>query len=206
LAGASVQSDISDHLPSIYYFTLVTKPRLLVELGTRGGESTRALLAAANDAGGVLLSIDIENCQRVDTPFRDRWHFVQADDVLFARDGFKEWAKERGVNPTVDVLFIDTSHEFHHTLAEVRAWSTHLSPEATMIFHDTNMGPGVYARLDGSVGRAWDNDRGVIRAIEELIGRKYDERAFFSDRTDKYSVLHFPNCNGLTVIRLLPQN
>ena len=110
-------------------------------------------------------------------------------------------AKRTGLSAKIDVLFIDTSHEFQHTLDEIGAWSGHLADDGVMIFHDTNMGNGTYARLDGSIDFGWDNDRGVIRAIEEFVGRTYDERAYFTDRVHSHLISHAPHCNGFTIIK-----
>lgn len=69
---------------------------------------------------------------------------------------------------------------------------------------DTNMGEGILARLDGSTSAlGWGNDRGVIMAIEELVGRRYDERSFFVDSRAGFLVTHRPNCNVFTVMRRL---
>jgi hypothetical protein len=66
------------------------------------------------------------------------------------------------------------------------------------------MGSGVFGRLDGSASAiGWDNQRGVIRAIEEFLGRRYDESAFFVDIARGFLVTHRPNCNGFTVLRRL---
>jgi cephalosporin hydroxylase len=199
------QSDITDHLGVIFFFVLHSSPRLIVELGVRSGESTRVLLAAAEAANAHVLSIDIEPWYDIEVPFKNRWSFIQADDVDFGRNGFVSWCVANHHEPKVDVLFVDTSHEYEHTKQEILTWSNHLADGATLIFHDTNMGEGVYVRYDGSIGFGWDNDRGVIRAVEELVGKTYDENTYFTDATDKFLVMHFPGCNGLTVLRKKPE-
>lgn len=201
LGDPNCRTDISDHLGSIFYFAVDAGPKLMVELGTRGGESTRALLAAAVNTQSVLLSIDIHDCGNLDLPFRERWHFIKADDLEFARTKFSDWCLSQSLEPRVDVLFIDTSHEYEHTKAEIEIWSSHLSDNGVMLFHDTNLGKGTYARMDGSIGIAWNNQRGVIRAIEDLLSRQYDENSFFCDLTRQYLIMHYPNCNGLTVLK-----
>jgi predicted O-methyltransferase YrrM len=201
LHATNRKSDIFEHLNAIFYFAVDASPKLTVELGTRGGESTRALLAAASLTDSVVLSIDIADCGATELPFRSRWHFVKADDVEFGRSDFKEWCQRQLLEPVIDVLFVDTSHCYEHTKNEIAVWSRYLSPCGVMIFHDTNMGTGIFARHDGSVDVGWDNKRGVVRAIEEFLGRRYDENAFFCDMTDAYAVLHFPHSNGLTVVK-----
>jgi cephalosporin hydroxylase len=205
LRGHQAASDISDHLSTLFFFAVDTKPRLIVELGTRGGESTRVLLSAAAVAGATMLSVDIDDCAGLDLPHRERWHFVKGDDVAFGRDGFAKWCAGMTIEPRVDVLFIDTSHLYEHTKQEIAVWAPLLSANGVMIFHDTNMREGIYARLDHSiVTSGWNNDRGVIRAVEELLGKRYDENRFFTDVANGFLVLHHPNCSGLTVLKKLP--
>jgi len=205
LRGHQAASDISDHLSTLFFFAVAAKPRLIVELGTRGGESTRVLLSAAAVAGATMLSVDIDDCAGLDLPYRERWHFVKGDDVAFGRDEFASWCAGRGIEPRVDVLFIDTSHLYEHTKQEIAVWAPFLSANGVMIFHDTNMRRGIYARLDQSIAtNGWDNDRGVIRAVEELLGKRYDENRFFTDVANGFLVLHHPHCSGLTVLKKLP--
>jgi hypothetical protein len=72
-----------------------------------------------------------------------------------------------------------------------------------MMFHDTNMGDGWFRRLDGGVDRGWNNERGVIRAIEEFLGRHYDEHSYFTDVVAGFAVQHAPWSSGFTVLRRL---
>jgi cephalosporin hydroxylase len=202
--GYRERSDISDHLGTLFAEAVGTRPRLIVELGTRGGESTRVLLAAAGVSGARMLSVDIDPAPELLVPGRERWTFVQSDDVSFGRDsqGFAAWCAARGIPALAEVIFIDTSHLYEHTREEIAVWEPHLAPSGALLFHDTNMGRGVYSRLDGTVSASgWDNERGVIRAIEEFLGRSYDERTFFTDIARGFLVTHRPNCNGFTVLR-----
>jgi cephalosporin hydroxylase len=199
LAGVRSQSDISDHLGVLFFLALQNRPRLMVELGTRGGASTRALLAAAAYHESTLLSLDIADCRAIGCPHEDRWKFVQADDVAFARDQFPAWCEQRGLPVRADLLFIDTSHEYAHTCQELAAWLPYVARGGSVVLHDTNMGR-LYGRTDGSVGYGWDNRRGVIRALEEHLGRNYDESAYFCDLVRGFAVLHLPHCNGFTIL------
>jgi predicted O-methyltransferase YrrM len=207
LAGSQLRSDISDHLGALFTETVMTRPRLIVELGTRGGESTRALIAAATACNARLLSVDIDPAPPLEVPGREQWSFVQSDDVRFGRDadGLERWCAEHGLAPEADVVFIDTSHQYEHTCDELAVWHKRLAPAGVLLFHDTNMGTPIYGRLDNSVSDiAWDNQRGVIRAIEKFLGRQYDEHTFFVDIAGGFLVSHRPNCNGFTVLRRLP--
>lgn len=196
-------SDISDHLPIMFYVCAAAEPVLVVELGTRGGESTRSLLDAASQSGATMLSVDINDCDIGDHSHRDRWHFEQADDTVFA-GRFNEWCREKNLEPVIDVLFIDTSHEYEHTCRELAAWLPFVAEKGVVMLHDTNMGKGIFRRLDLSLDKSWNNQRGVIRAIEEMLGTRYDENALFSDIHAHWLVAHLPYSNGLTILKRRP--
>jgi predicted O-methyltransferase YrrM len=202
---ASASSDIREHLATIFCETVTSQPRLIVELGTRDGVSTRALLAAAEICDAQLLSIDIADCSAIDLPerLRARWTFVCADDVAFAGEPFAAFCAGRGLEPRAEVIFIDTSHAYTHTRAELAAWVPRLSDRGTMMFHDTNMGTGWFRLLNGKAERGSDAGRGVISAIEEVLGRRYDETTYFADIVGGYVVRHVPWSSGFTVLRRL---
>lgn len=196
-------SDISDHVPTLFFETVAARPKLVVELGTRGGESTRALLAGALRSGAKMLSVDIDPCG--DPPglpddARAVWTFLQHDDVSFGREKFVPWCRDQGLAPMIDVLFIDTSHLYEHTKDELAVWLPHVAPQGVVLFHDTAMS-AAYLRNDGSIGFGWENERGVIRAIEEYVGRRYDENRYFVDIADGWLVRHDPKSSGFTVMQ-----
>lgn len=194
------RSDISDHLPRIFAATLRHDPSLIVELGVRGGASTFVFERVAGLTGSHLVSVDLDDCTG-SSSFSD-WHFIQGDDIAIAKR-FPEWCRERGIDPRIDVLFIDTSHVYEHTVEEIDHWFPCLSERALVIFHDTNMRE-VYTRNDGSVGQGWSNDRGVIRAIEEYFGRSFDETVDFVHVEPQWTITHYAKCNGLTFLERFP--
>lgn len=195
------RTDICDHLNLLFFMAVSARPKLMVELGTRGGESTRALLSAAALSNATLLSLDINDCAGLDLPYREHWRFIKADDIEFGTNGFKPWCAEEGMEPNIDVLFIDTSHLYDHTKEEIRVWMPLVAEDGVVMFHDSNTRNGVYARADGSFGYSENRGRGVIQPIEEFLGRRYDENAYFTDYANGFLVLHFPHCNGLTVLK-----
>ena len=194
---ASVPSDIDEHLEWIFTETLLLQPKLIVELGVRGGTSTFVFERAANLCGASIVSVDIDDCSSISS--HPRWYFFQGDDVQFAAI-FPEFCQQRNLPPSVDLLFIDTSHYYDHTVQEVSAWFPHLSSRAKVLLHDTNMrltGP----RRDGCFQSSWDNHRGVIRAVEEYLGiMKIDESKDSVECAGEWILRHKANCNGLTIL------
>jgi|GEM_PF-5515299 len=151
-ASAAAGSVMLDHLSTIFFEAVSAKPRLIVELGTSSsGNSTRALLAAAEASDAQLLSVDIVDCSRIAIleSLRGRWTFVMGDDVAFAGEPFERHCSARNLPPESQAILIDTSHEYTHSVLEIRAWAPRLARGGVMMFHDTNMGDGWFRRLDG---------------------------------------------------------
>jgi cephalosporin hydroxylase len=193
---ATNPSDISDHLLTIYFEALSLKPQLIVELGVRFGESTFVLERVARTVGSKLISVDLDDCSGVSQ--YPGWFFIQKDDLQFAAE-FPGWCGERGINPQIDLLFIDTSHYFENTVAEIAAWFPQLAEHSKVILHDTNLKETFYWR-NGQCGAGWNNERGVIRALEDYFGRSFDESSDFRERVNGWDIKHFSICNGLTVL------
>src|SRR5258707_1128498 len=141
------------HLSAAAAEALSVHPSLIVELGVRGGESTFAFERAARLSGAHVLSVDLEDCQ-VQSSY-PKWTFVKQNDITFASQ-FPEWCSSHQLSPEIDVLFIDTSHLYQHTVEELRFWMPYLAANSKMIRHDTNM-KRVYRRADRSLGLGWDN-------------------------------------------------
>jgi cephalosporin hydroxylase len=195
--AVEIPSDISDYLGNIFSEVVAMKPRLIVELGVRDGQSRRVLERSASISKSFLISVDLDDCSGVCTK-SPCWHFVKSDDIQFAAI-FREWCSERGIEPAIDVLFIDSSHLYEHTVEEIKAWFPFLSPNCKALFHDTNM-RRFYRRLDGTIGHGWNNDRGVIKAIEESLGTKFNERVDFVTTVHEWVVRHWAHCNGFTTM------
>lgn len=195
-----VRTDMSDHLVTLFYEAIAARPKLIVELGVRGGESTFVLERVARLRGATLISVDLDDCSRVSS--YEGWKFIRSDDVEFARR-FKEYCAENGIEPRIDVLFIDSSHLFEHTVQEVEHWFPLLAERAKAIFHDTNL-KEVYFHKDGTPRKGWDNERGVIAALERYFGRTFNEEQAFVENVDGWLIKHHPYCSGFTVLEKIP--
>lgn len=190
-----IRTDICDHLVTLFIESII-KPKLIVELGVRGGESTFVLERVAKLEGSKLVSVDIEECSKASS-YKD-WIFIQKDDLEFAKE-FEKWCKNQSIEPGIDILFIDTSHLFEHTLQEIESWFPLLSNRSKVFFHDTNL-KYVYFRKDGSMGSGWNNERGVIRALEKYFDKSFNEKEDFIDFRKDWLIKHFSHCNGFTIL------
>ena len=127
--------------------------------------------------------------------------FVAEDDITFAPK-FKKFCDERNIPSAIDLLFIDTTHLEEQTRNEIREWFPLLSPTAKVIFHDTNMAV-LSKRKDGTFNQGWENQRGVIRPIEEFLGISVNEKKDFTAMAKGWLVTHYSTCSGFTIIQKL---
>lgn len=124
----STKSDIYEHLPRLAELCVVLDAQHVIELGCRTGVSTVAWLYGLEQTGGRLTSVDIDPAP----PLAEwpHWRFVQGDDcdpaVVAQLD-------------TADIVFIDTSHRYEHTLAELHIYRHLVRPGGRIVLHDTEL-------------------------------------------------------------------
>ncbi len=192
-------TDISDHLPFLFATAIRQQPRLMVELGTRGGESTFVLERVAKLFGAALVSVDIDDCRNVTN--WEGWRFVQSDDVAFAGQ-FPAYCASEGIpTPHIDLLFLDTSHLYDHTVQELAAWMPLLADKGCLVLHDTNQHRTV-RRQEGRYMLSIENP-GVITALQEFLGCKLDSSQDFCAVCGDWLVTHRALSNGFTVVQRL---
>jgi len=194
---ALTDTDISDHLETLFTRSMAVKPKLIVELGVRTGQSTFVFERVAKLCNSFLLSVDIAPQQRP-TAWQ-RSEFIQRDDILVA-DQFRDWCGRNKLTPSIDVLFIDTSHEYNHTKNEIKKWLPFLSPKGIVFFHDANV-KLIYRHRRGTIGKAYNDDRDVMRAIEEYVGAPLNEKRDFKKDVGAWRIEHRAICNGMTIMQ-----
>jgi cephalosporin hydroxylase len=129
-------SDIQEYLPFLYDQVRCRPGAVVLELGTRKGNSTLAFLAAAESSGGHVWSADIDNVLKYSDGMMKwqhapQWTFIQGDDLAEAT---------QSVLPAeADVLFVDSDHSYEHVLAELNAYLPRVKPGGIALFHDTNI-------------------------------------------------------------------
>jgi len=163
-------SDISGHLQYMHDLCVELEATSVVELGVRTGVSTAAFLAAMEHNGGVVWSADI-NPPRVDPEIRDHpcWVFVWGDDMELVDEA-----------PEADMVFIDTSHAYQHTLDELDAYSKFA--RKVILLHDT--------QLEQPEGLTDQPPFPVRKACLEWL-----------DRNPGWAWEEFTHCYGLGVMR-----
>jgi predicted O-methyltransferase YrrM len=121
-------SDIYEHLPKFVDLCLTLEATKVIELGTRGGVSTVAWLYGLELTDGHLWSVDIDPAPELEHP---RWTFLHGNDL--------EPNIVRELPDDVDVVFIDTSHDYQQTLAELNVYRWKIKPGGRIVLHDTEL-------------------------------------------------------------------
>ncbi len=125
--ACATPSDIYEHLPKFVDLCLSLNAQTVIELGTRGGVSTFAWLYGISLTDGHLWSVDIDPSPSFEY---HRWTFIQGNDLD------PEVVKQL---PTADVVFIDTSHDYQQTLAELNVYRWKVKPGGRIVLHDTEL-------------------------------------------------------------------
>lgn len=125
--------NIHEHLPRLE----AEAHGVVLELGSRDGSSTGALLAGVAARGGEVWSVDSDRTCAEAWYGHPRWHFLCCDSVDIAA----LWAA--GMPERIDVLFIDSEHTYEQARKELFTWLPHLAPGGVVLMHDTKTFPGV---------------------------------------------------------------
>lgn len=163
-------SDVWEHLPVFVQLVEQTHATKVIELGTRGAVSTVAWLYGLDLTDGHLWSVDIDVAPPLPT---DRWTFIQGDDL--------DPAVVQQLPDDADIVFIDTSHMYADTLAELNVYRWHVRAGGKIVLHDTE--------LPTPIGWTRDQPRYPVKAAVEQ---------FCGDET--LTVKYLPNNFGLGII------
>lgn len=142
----------------LYQLAEQVQAKTIMECGVGEGISTCTLLIYAIKNKAHLWSVDIHPCevahQRVwgyglmdAEENKALWTLTQRNDVDYAR----EWQHGK-----IDLVFIDTSHYYAHTVEELKVWTPHVAEDGIIVLHDT--------KLEMDSGR-----REVFEAIEAFL-------------------------------------
>ncbi len=160
-------TDIHEHLQTIYMLTVELNLKNVLELGTRTGESTIALLSAVKELNGKVTSVDIDPCYSAKEMikklnFESNWEFIQINDLDL------KWQS------SIDHLFIDSSHTYEHTIKEFEKFEPFVRKGGLITLHDIISCPPILNAINDYISDREDlrfykffhnNGLGIIRKI-----------------------------------------
>jgi hypothetical protein len=196
LAEAHQRIAVHAVLPEIFDATVLAAPKLIVELGvSKEALANKALVTAAEMFGARVVGCDLGDFS--DVCRYPRWSFCRGD----ARDFGRKFRTLAGGTLDVDVLLVDCDEKYETTREIIGSWMPNLAPARTVMFRCTNLSKILHYEDGTSTGLGWDNDRGVIRAVEDELGVSFDETRPFEGILNGWQVKHIPWGAGLTVLR-----
>lgn len=125
--ACATPSDIYLHLPTFVALCESLDAKTVIELGTRGGVSTIAWLYGLERTDGHLYSVDIDPAPELT---HRRWTFLQGNDLD------PQIVKQL---PDAEIVFIDTSHDYQQTFAELNVYRWKVKPGGRIVLHDTEL-------------------------------------------------------------------
>lgn len=156
----AIYTDMEEHHPTLQLLTVLSGGPVL-ELGVRAGDTTLPLLEVAHGIGTTVSGVDIERCpdaiERVmEADLEHIWSF-EVSDSLTCKTPTSGWG----------LVFIDTSHTYEQTLAELRRFSGRF-----IALHDTE-DPRVRRAIDEYVDETgmrefrWTNSHGLSVLMQD---------------------------------------
>jgi glycosyltransferase involved in cell wall biosynthesis len=141
-------SDWIQHVPFAFWLVDVLRPRRIVDLGTHNGVSYSAMCQAVKTLGLVTSCFAIDSWKGDEyggsygehvypdfANFHDRRYSVFSRLV---RSTFDE-AWRDFEDGSIDLLHVDGLHTYEVVRYEYQSWLPKLSPNAVVLFHDTNI-------------------------------------------------------------------
>ena len=143
----NIITDIRGHLEFMHNTVQLYEQPVVIELGIQAGNSTSALLSAAQLNDGQLWSCDIQDRgklatersggdRRVPEDWWDEpsWHVFCGDDLSV---NALMWMPDQ-----CNVLFIDSDHSYEHVLAVLAVYVPRVVRGGIVLLHDTHWIPG----------------------------------------------------------------
>ena len=130
--------------PILYNAVLEMKAKSVLELGTGWYHSATFFLSALAQTDGKMVTVDIGRHNGVYGKVKEYWEkfSIQGERLKerYAEGGDLNYdpSKEDFITFPVDILFIDTSHAYQHTLEELRKFVPYVSSIGRVYFHDVN--------------------------------------------------------------------
>lgn len=142
--------DMMYHVHTIHSIARGINAKIIVDLGVRNGQATRALLYAAKQAGGRVWSVDIEDCSYVcPSEFKDNWFFFQ----MSTDDFFNQIIYPKKME--IDLLLIDADHSYEQSKIDFENYSQCIRTNGIVIMHDTYPAKECRKKWPGGAGGVW---------------------------------------------------
>ena len=173
-------SEMAAHMPTLHLLATVWSWGEVVEAGVGRGWSTVALLSALVRLGKKLISYDADG-NRCSGVYKT-WGLAEGDPILASWDFRVKSSADAAADfrdGSVSLFFLDTSHLYEHTKAELDAWLPKIHPDGIICGHDYLL----HQRPD------WKHS-GVHLAVDEFVAA----------HADRFRLQVLPHDQGLFIL------
>lgn len=160
----------------------------VLECGVHQGWSTAVLAHACEATGGVLISLDINDCS--DAIETDIWTFIQTDDRALETVLAHAPILKNGI----DLIYIDSLHDPRHVAQLIELYYPLVKQGGWLAFDDIDPGPYMRGQRKDDAEReiAW---RGIGQAIQDF---------FYANEDDLLLEFHFGSTGLALMQKLVP--
>jgi predicted O-methyltransferase YrrM len=121
------REDISQHRLTMFSLVCAMKPKKILELGVRGGNSTTSFLYACDLIGSHLTSVDIQDPHFIcPDSLKSKWTFIKDDAIHFLQTNTEIY----------DMIFIDDWHAENHVYTELMLLKDKVKVDTLILLHD----------------------------------------------------------------------
>ena len=158
----------------------------VLECGVHHGWSTGVLAHACEATGGVLVSLDIEDCS--DVIESEVWTFIQTDDRALET----VLARAPILRQGIDLIYIDSLHDPRHVAHLIECYYPLVKQGGWLAFDDIDPGPYLRGQRkdNAEMEIAW---RGISQAVQDF---------FYANEDDLFLEFHFGS-TGLALMQKL---
>ncbi len=114
------------------------KPKVILEIGSAYGTSTKLLAAIAEEFGGHVYCIEPDPKPEWETNLKEH-KLLKYTTMIKGESPWIGWRSK----PKIDFLFIDGFHNYRNTFTDYFYWQKYLKDGGVVAFHDTNKFPQV---------------------------------------------------------------
>ncbi len=175
--------DSDQHLLTLFSVAISIKAKKILELGVRNGDTSLPFLLAAQQTGGFVESVDLQNTNfKCPSDLKKYWQFYNSDALTFLESKVQN-------NEKYDLIYVDDWHSYEHVKKELEFIDQLVRPSSVVLLHDLMYGNTCpYYHVDLTpCSPQWANG-GPYRAVAELNNNFWE-----------FSTI--PSNNGMTLLR-----
>lgn len=179
------KEDSDKHTLPIFSLVLASNAKIIIELGSRGGNTLLPFVMGASKTNGLVYTVDIDNCieqlkEYIPQKYEAYYKFIHQDAIKF----LEGWDKSK----KADLILIDDWHSYDQVKKELELLKDMITEKSLIFLHDTMyQKTEPFYHISNDISGEWANGAPAKAVLElPLISWEY---------------VTLPWNNGLTILR-----